>query len=106
MIVWEGQLRCLQNSICARFSPVPGVWQANAPSRADLFGTEQLEHHAQTLAAAQLISTDKPLRVQLLSHRVRENADGCSVSVRCGPLVAYLDGLKLQGSSSSRRFCG
>ena len=73
--MWEVQLRRLQSSIGARFSPIPGVWLDNTPIRADLFGTERLEHHAQTLAAAQLISTDKPLRVQPLSHRVSENAD-------------------------------
>ena len=87
MIVWEGQLRCLQSSIGARFCTVPGVWLDNAPLSADLFETERLEHHAQKLAAAQLISTDKRLRVQLLSYRVRENADGCSQS--CPPAIAF-----------------
>ena len=53
----------------------PGVWQDSAPIRADLFGTERLEHHAQSLAAAQPIATGKPLPVQPLSRRVKENAD-------------------------------
>ncbi len=51
------------------------VWRDTAPIRADLFGTERLEHHAQTLAAAQPVATGKPLPVRTLSSRVKENAD-------------------------------
>ena len=51
------------------------VWQDATPIRADLFGTERLEHHAQTLAAAQPIATGKPLSVQSLSSRIKENGD-------------------------------
>jgi cyclic beta-1,2-glucan synthetase len=92
--VWEGQFRRLQ-TVGARFRPVPDVWQDNAPIRADLFGTERLEHHAQTLAAAQPVSTGKPLRVQPLSRRVRENADillqayrTCAEALQSGQVIA------------------
>ncbi len=50
------------------------LWQDKAPIRADLFGAERLEHHAQTLAAAQQVTTGRPLRVRKLSSRVQENA--------------------------------
>ncbi len=71
---WEGQLRRLQRAIAGSFSALPGVWQDSAPIRADLFGTERLEHHAQTLAAAQPVTSGKKLRVLPLSHRVKENS--------------------------------
>ena len=51
------------------------LWQDKAPIRADLFGAERLEHHAQTLAAAQPLAIGKPLRVGKLSARVSENAE-------------------------------
>ena len=51
------------------------LWQDKAPIRADLFGAERLEHHAQTLAAAQPVAMGRPLRVPKLSARVRDNAD-------------------------------
>jgi cyclic beta-1,2-glucan synthetase len=54
---------------------VPGVWQDSAPIRADLFGTERLEHHALSLAAAQPVTTGPSLRVRPLNRRVKENAD-------------------------------
>jgi cyclic beta-1,2-glucan synthetase len=73
--VWEGQLRRLQDSLKGRFRAEPGVWQDSAPIRADLFGTERLEHHAQSLAAAQPVATGTSLRVQSLSRRVKENGD-------------------------------
>ncbi len=59
----------------ARHAQIADVWQDTAPIRADLFGTERLEHHAQTLAAAQPVAAGKPLAVRKLSRRVRENAD-------------------------------
>ena len=49
------------------------VWQDTAPVRADLFGTERLEHHAQTLAAAQAVAKGRPLPTRTLSGRVNEN---------------------------------
>jgi cyclic beta-1,2-glucan synthetase len=64
----------LQISIGTPVTAVPGVWQDGAPIRADLFGTERLEHHAQSLASAQPISPSRPLRVPPLDRRVRENA--------------------------------
>ncbi len=79
----------------ARFSAVPGVWQDSAPIRADLFGTERLEHHARTLAAAQSVTTGASLRVQSLSRRVRENGDillqayrTCADAVQSGRVIA------------------
>jgi cyclic beta-1,2-glucan synthetase len=85
----------MQSLIGARFNRLPVVWQDNAPIRADLFGTERLEHHAQTLAAAQLISTDKLLRVQPLSRRVSANADvllqayrTCAEALQSGQVIA------------------
>ena len=50
------------------------LWQDNAPIRADLFGAERLEHHAQTLADAQQVPAGRPMRVRKLSARVTENA--------------------------------
>lgn len=95
MTAWEGQFRRLQSWVGARISAVPDVWQDNAPIRADLFGTERLEHHAQTLAAAQPISIAHPLRVQPLSRRVRENADillqayrTCAEALQSGQTIA------------------
>jgi cyclic beta-1,2-glucan synthetase len=92
---WDGQYRRLQSAVGARFRPVPEVWQDNAPIRADLFGTERLEHHAQTLAAAQEIATGRPLRVQSLSRRVRDNAEIllkayriCAEALQAGQVIA------------------
>lgn len=81
----------------ARFSAGAGtgIWQDSAPIRSDLFGTERLEHHAQSLAAAQPVSTGMPLRVQPLGGRVRENADillaayrTCARAVRAGEVIS------------------
>ncbi len=54
---------------------LPDVWRDGAPIRADLFGTERLEHHARTLAEAQAVATGKPPSVPKLSARVAENAE-------------------------------
>ncbi len=95
MTVWQVQFSRLQSRVVSRFSRVPDVWQENAPIRADLFGTERLEHHAETLAAAQPISTAKPLRVRPLKRRVRENADillqayrTCGKALQSGQVIA------------------
>ncbi len=56
-------------------SPSADVWSDAAPIRADLFGAERLEHHAQSLAAAQATAQGEPLRVRPLSARVKENAE-------------------------------
>ena len=52
-----------------------GPWQDRGPIRADLFGPERLQHHAQSLAAAQTVRSGPPQKVQRLSSRTRENAD-------------------------------
>ena len=52
-----------------------GLWQDKTPIRADLFGAERLEHHAQTLALAQQVTVGKPVRVRKLSARVNDNAE-------------------------------
>jgi cyclic beta-1,2-glucan synthetase len=59
----------------ARKNPNSSVWEDGAPVRAELFGAERLEHHAQSLAEAQRIITGRPLRVLPLRRRVKENAD-------------------------------
>ncbi|NUB45466.1 glycosyl transferase [Fertoebacter nigrum] len=51
---------------------VASAWGDTAPIRSDLFGPERLEHHAETLAAAQTIATRR-LRVPSLSARLRDN---------------------------------
>ncbi len=50
-----------------------GPWDDRAPVRAELFGIERLEQHAQSLAAAQAI-TSSPPRVFPLQKRLDENA--------------------------------
>ena len=95
MIGWERHFRRLQSSTSARFSAAPDIWQDSSPIRADLFGTERLEHHAQSLAAAQTVTVGKPLRVQPLSRRVRENGDillqayrTCAEALQSGQVIA------------------
>ncbi len=51
-----------------------GIWQDQSPIRADLFGTERLEHHAQSLAAAQNVATGDSGTSPRLAARVRDNA--------------------------------
>ena len=50
----------------------PSAWLDTTPIRSDLFGTERLEHHAETLAAAQTV-TAVGKRVPLLSRRLKDN---------------------------------
>jgi cyclic beta-1,2-glucan synthetase len=90
---WKDRLEGLQSLLGQRSGP--GVWQDSAPIRSDLFGTERLEHHAQSLAAAQLVSTGAPLRVQPLGRRVKENADillaayrTCAEAVQAGQVIS------------------
>ena len=71
------------------------VWQDTTPIRSDLFGTERLEHHAQSLAEAQHVTIGKPLPVQPLSRRVKENADillrsyrTCARALQAGQTIA------------------
>ena len=63
LLPWEGALGSAD------------LWNDTAAIRADLFGAERMEHHAQTLAAAQQVTTGKPIRVRKLSARVKDNAD-------------------------------
>ena len=51
-----------------------GLWDDPAPIRAELFGTDRLEHHALSLAAAQGVVAGRPARVVRLTGRVRDNA--------------------------------
>ena len=95
MTGWVDHLRTVQTLICSPVTPVPGIWQDGAPIRADLFGTERLEHHAQSLAAAQPISPGRPLRVPPLDRRVRESADillrayrTCAQAVQAGQVIS------------------
>ena len=78
-----------------RNSAVPDVWKDSAPIRADLFGTERLEHHAQSLAAAQPVASGGSPRVQPLNRRVKENADillqayrTCAEALQSGQVIA------------------
>ena len=71
------------------------VWQDTAPVRADLFGTERLEHHAQTLAAAQAIVVGTRIPVTSLSRRVKQNATilldayrTCATALQAGQTIA------------------
>ncbi|MCC5973015.1 MAG: glycosyl transferase [Rubellimicrobium sp.] len=50
-----------------------GLWEDDAPIRADLFGTERLEHHAISLAGAQPVAR-RARRVPPLHARVRDNS--------------------------------
>jgi len=91
---WKDCIRSLQSIVAARV-PAPGVWQDREPIRADLFGTERLEHHAQSLAAAQPVSKGRPLRVQPLGRRVKENADilltayrTCAETLQSGQVIS------------------
>jgi len=90
---WRDRLSGLQSLLGMRSDP--GVWHDSAPIRADLFGTERLEHHAQSLAEAQPIVTGAPLRVQPLGRRVKENADillaayrTCAEAVQSGQVIS------------------
>ncbi len=50
------------------------LWRDTAPIRSEIFGTERLEHHALTLAAAQTVAPWRGPRVQPLTARVEDNA--------------------------------
>jgi len=70
-----GVLRSLASAISRGSKGPADAWQDRAPIRADLFGIERLEHHAESLAAAQQVAPVRPPRVRKLRKRVRENAD-------------------------------
>ncbi len=90
---WKDRLAGLQLLLGVRSNT--GVWQDSAPIRADLFGTERLEHHAQSLAAAQHVLSGAPFRVPPLGRRVKENADillaayrTCAQAVQAGQVIS------------------
>ncbi|WP_250487466.1 GH36-type glycosyl hydrolase domain-containing protein [Caballeronia sp. GaOx3] len=57
----------------ARFRPRSPPWTDSSPVRAELFGVERLEQHAQSLAAAQPVSNTPPV-VLALHTRLNDNA--------------------------------
>ncbi len=63
------------------------VWDAKAPIREELFGTDRLEQHGRSLAAAQTI-TRRPPRVPSLHRRLRDNADALLAAYRVSALAA------------------
>jgi cyclic beta-1,2-glucan synthetase len=92
---WKDPLRSLQTLIGAQGPSHSTVWEDSAPVRAELFGAERLEHHAQSLAEAQRIITGKPLRVLPLRRRVKENAEvllqayrTCAEVLQSGQVIA------------------
>ncbi|WP_417809732.1 glucoamylase family protein [Thioclava sp.] len=71
------------------------VWQDEAPIRADLFGTERLDHHAQSLAAAQQVSAGAARATPRLDARVKDNAAfllkayrSCAQALQAGQAIA------------------
>ncbi|RXF69275.1 glycosyl transferase, partial [Hansschlegelia zhihuaiae] len=60
-----------KNFVARRRAAPP--WNDISPVRQELFGTERLEQHAETLAAAQRV-TDRPPQVRSLRSRLGENA--------------------------------
>ncbi|SEI89507.1 cyclic beta-1,2-glucan synthetase [Azotobacter beijerinckii] len=56
----------------SRFSAMP-PWNDPAPVRDELFGVERLEQHAESLAAAQAVTT-RPRGVPSLQRRLQDNA--------------------------------
>ena len=71
-----------------------GPWHDKTVIRADLFGTERLEHHAISLAKAQPVA-DHALRVVPLSKRVQDNATvllsayrSCTRALQAGQTVS------------------
>ena len=58
------------------------LWHDRTVIRAELFGTERLEHHAISLAKAQPV-TDRTLRVFPLHARVQDNAAELLSAYRC-----------------------
>ncbi|MFC0697447.1 GH36-type glycosyl hydrolase domain-containing protein [Paraburkholderia humisilvae] len=57
----------------ARFRPRSPPWTDTAPVRDELFGVERLEQHAQSLAAAQPVTSQPPV-VLALHTRLNDNA--------------------------------
>jgi len=58
----------------SNFTRAPAFpWDSTAPVREELFGEERLERHAETLAAAQIV-TDAPPKVRSLQARLNDNS--------------------------------
>ena len=92
---FQGRIGSQLRGLWPDIGPADDVWQDTAPVRADLFGTERLEHHARSLAAAQTITGHKPPRSVKLSSRVKENAQfllrayrTCAQAVQSGQTIA------------------
>ncbi|TGD41549.1 glycosyl transferase [Pseudotabrizicola sediminis] len=71
------------------------LWRDAAPIRADLFGTERLEHHARSLAIAQPIVAHLTRGMPRLDARVAENAQTlltsyqtCAQALQAGKTIA------------------
>ncbi|MCX8509117.1 MAG: glycosyl transferase, partial [Rhodobacteraceae bacterium] len=60
------------------------LWADGMPIRADLFSVERLEHHAVSLAAAQVVAQGPPLAVPSLLGRVKGNARVLLAAYRAG----------------------
>lgn len=58
----------------ASWGSTPDLWQDRTIIRSELFGTERLEHHALSLAAAQAETPAHNRRVRLLTARVSDNS--------------------------------
>ncbi|GGB55767.1 glycosyl transferase [Roseibium aquae] len=54
--------------------PAPDLWRDTTPIRSEIFGSERLEHHALSLAAAQAVAPKRGPRVRPLTMRVKDNA--------------------------------
>ncbi|HXC59118.1 MAG TPA: hypothetical protein VN645_07355, partial [Steroidobacteraceae bacterium] len=77
--------RLLRSRICKLLRGKSGrhhsVWSGTSPIREELFGAERLEQHAQTLAAAQSV-TSTPPTVPSLHTRLRSNATALLAAYR------------------------
>ncbi|MDZ4136579.1 MAG: hypothetical protein U1D06_13440, partial [Paracoccaceae bacterium] len=75
--------------------PGPDVWKDPFPIRGDLFGTERLEHHAQSLAKAQPVISGGRWGLRRLDARVSDNAAfllgayrACAQTLQTGQAIA------------------
>ena len=54
--------------------PATDLWRDTTPIRSEIFGSERLEHHALSLAAAQAVALWRGPPVRPLTSRVKDNA--------------------------------
>ncbi|SDI47251.1 GH36-type glycosyl hydrolase domain-containing protein [Salipiger marinus] len=87
-------LRQAASRITGLLRPETGLWRDTTAIRSELFGTERLEHHALTLAAAQTVARVPGRRVPKLTARVKNNAHsllgaylGCARTVEAGRAI-------------------